>query len=114
MDADCIFCKIASGEIPSDKVYEDDEIVAFNDIHPQAPVHVIFIPREHVSGVNDLNERTAETVGKIFLAAKKVAGELGVAEGGYRIIANTNRDSGQEVFHLHLHLLGGRQLGKLG
>ncbi|MHC4662452.1 MAG: histidine triad nucleotide-binding protein [Planctomycetota bacterium] len=114
MDTDCIFCKIAAGEIPSEKVYEDDEIIAFRDVNPQAPVHVLFIPKEHLSGVNDINERTAETVGKIFLAAGKVAAELGVAENGYRIIANTNRDAGQEVFHLHMHLLGGRQLGKLG
>ncbi|TET36985.1 MAG: histidine triad nucleotide-binding protein [Planctomycetota bacterium] len=114
MNDDCIFCKIAAGDIPADKVYEDEEILAFKDVNPVAPVHVLFVPKDHIAGVNDLNERTAAIVGKIFLAAQKVAAELGVADSGYRIIANTNRDAGQEVFHIHLHLLGGRRMGAMG
>ena len=114
MPTDCVFCKIASGEIPAEKVFEDAEIFAFKDIKPVAPVHVLFIPKKHLANVGELDSASAALVGKIFLAAKRVADTLGVSKNGYRIIANTNRDAGQEVFHLHFHLIGGRRLGALG
>ncbi len=107
---DCIFCKIAAGEIPADKVYEDDQILAFNDINPQAPVHVLIIPKRHVATLNDLTPEDGELIGGLYLAAKKVASDLGVADGGYRTLINCGRDGGQDVFHIHLHLLAGRRM----
>ncbi len=104
----CIFCKIASGEIPSTKVYEDDEVFAFRDLHPQAPTHILIIPRKHIATVNDLESGDAALIGKLFLAAKQIAGNEGFADHGYRMVMNTNRDAGQTVFHIHLHLLAGR------
>lgn len=108
--SDCLFCKIRDGQIPAKKVYEDDACVAFDDIQPQAPTHVLFIPRLHVATVNDLTEESAPLVGRLFLAAAKVAKERGLSERGYRLVVNTNRDANQTVFHLHLHLVGGRTM----
>lgn len=107
---DCIFCKIINGEIPSAKVYEDEKILAFKDIEPQAPVHVIIIPKEHIASAAELNEANGEIVSYIFVAAAKIAKELGL-DNGYRIITNCGDDAGQTVHHLHFHLMGGRCLG---
>ena len=104
----CIFCKIAGGEIPATKVYEDEDVLAFRDLHPQAPTHILVIPRKHIATVNDLDESDAVLIGKLFLAAKKIAANEGFAENGYRLVMNTNGDAGQTVFHIHLHLLAGR------
>ena len=109
-DPDCLFCKIVAGEIPSDQVYSDDEIIGFRDIQPQAPVHVLFIPRRHISTINDLDDADAALVGKLVLAAKRFAAEQGFAESGYRLIMNCNADGGQTVFHIHLHLLAGQAM----
>lgn len=108
---DCIFCKIAAGEIPTTKVYDDGEVLAFRDINPEAPVHLLVIPRRHIATLNDLTEADAALIGQLYLAAKQVATELGVAENGYRTVINCNRDAGQIVFHVHMHLLAGRELG---
>jgi len=108
--SDCIFCKIAAGDIPADKIYEDEHVVAFRDLGPQAPTHVLVIPRRHVATLNDLTEADAELVGRMYLAAKEVAKIDGIAEDGYRTVMNCNAAGGQTVFHLHLHLLGGRQM----
>jgi len=107
---DCIFCKVASGEMDAKKVFEDEDLVAFEDIRPQAPVHILIIPRRHIETLNDLTDEDAELVGRLVLAAKRIAAERGIAESGYRLVLNCNRDSGQEVFHIHLHLLGGRKM----
>ena len=106
---DCIFCKIASGEIPSKKVYEDDRVCAFYDLDPQAPVHVLIIPKKHISSIMELDEENADVVSHVFLVAKKLAGELGL-EKGFRIVSNCGEDGGQSVLHLHFHLLGGRSM----
>lgn len=108
---DCIFCKIAAGEIPADIVYDDGEVLAFRDINPEAPVHLLLIPRRHIATLNDLNEADAALVGRLYLAGQQIAMELGVAESGYRTVINCNRDAGQLVFHIHMHLLAGRELG---
>jgi histidine triad (HIT) family protein len=105
----CLFCKIVAGEIPASKVYEDDRIVAFNDIIPQAPMHVLVVPREHVSTVNDLDPAHDALVGEMVRRAAAIAAERGYAERGYRTVFNCNADAGQTVFHLHLHVLGGRK-----
>jgi len=110
--ADCIFCKIAAGEIPAKVVYEDDAFVAFEDIQKQAPVHVVVIPRQHIARLTDLED--AVFAGKWLLAANRAAGVAGVAESGYRLVTNCNADAGQEVFHIHMHVLGGHRLGRLG
>jgi len=108
---DCLFCKIINGEIPSQKVYEDEYVYAFNDISPTAPVHVLIIPKKHISTINDIEETDIELIGKIFIAAKKIAKQLNIAEDGYRIISNCNKNAGQTVFHIHFHLIAGRELG---
>lgn len=108
--SDCLFCKIINGDIPGDIVYQDDDVIGFNDINPQAPHHVLFIPRKHISTINDLEPEDAELVGKLYLAAKKLAAERGVAEEGYRAVMNCNAGAGQTVFHIHLHVLAGRAL----
>ena len=105
-----LFQKIADREIPSDMVYEDDEIVAFRDINPQAPTHVLVVPRVEIPTVNDIAPEQAELIGKMVLVAQKIAAEEGIAEDGYRLVVNCNEHGCQEVFHLHLHLIGGRQL----
>lgn len=106
---DCIFCKIANGEIPSKKAYEDDQILAFYDLDPQAPVHILLIPKTHISSANELTEENSQVVSHIFLVAVKLAKELGL-EKGYRIVNNCGEDGGQTVQHLHFHLLGGRSM----
>jgi len=109
--ADCIFCKIAAGTIPAKLVHEDDDVVAFRDLNPQAPVHVLVIPRKHIATVNDLQADDAALVGKMFLVAQSVSNAEAVSEAGYRLVMNTNAQAGQSVFHIHLHLLGGRPMG---
>lgn len=99
-----------NNEIPVDVVYEDDDVLAFNDINPQAPVHVLIIPRVHIATLNDLQTGHAEITGRLFLAAKEVAKQKGLSAGGYRTVINCNADAGQTVFHIHLHLLGGRRM----
>lgn len=111
--SDCLFCKIVSGEIPSEFIYEDEMVVAFRDIDPQAPHHLLIIPREHISGINEADETKQLLLGRLFVAARRIAEKLGVADDGYRCIVNTNRDAGQEVFHFHLHLMAGRPLGRM-
>jgi len=108
---DCIFCKIAAGEIPTDFVYEDDQVVAFRDLNPQAPTHVLVIPREHIATTNDLTADHADLIGRMVLAAKQVAKQEGIDEPGYRLLFNCNAEGGQAVYHIHLHLLGGRAMG---
>ena len=108
--AETIFSKIIRRELPADIVYEDDEVIAFRDINPQAPVHVLIIPREEIATVNDIKPGQAELIGKMVLAAQKIAADEGIADAGYRVAMNCNEAAGQTVFHLHLHLLGGRQL----
>jgi histidine triad (HIT) family protein len=107
---DCIFCKIASGEMKTDRVYEDDRVVAFRDINPQAPHHLVIIPREHIVSTLDLTEQHRELIGHIHLVAAQLARELGIADEGFRLVLNTNPGAGQSVWHLHYHLLGGRRL----
>lgn len=106
----CLFCKIANGELASRIAYEDNEVVAFHDISPQAPTHILCIPRKHISTLNDLDEQDAALTGKLMLTAKRLAAELGFADDGYRVVMNCNGHGGQTVFHIHLHLLGGRPL----
>ena len=107
---DCLFCKIIAGEIPSAKVYEDDRVYAFRDISPEAPVHVLIVPKAHITSANDLNDENAAVVGHIFAVAAKIAKAEGIADGGYRIVNNCGEDGGQTVKHLHFHMLGGRSL----
>jgi histidine triad (HIT) family protein len=107
---DCIFCRIASGDLEVKLVHEDDDIVAFRDSNPQAPTHVLVVPRRHLATVNDLAETDAGLVGRLVLAARRIAAEEGIAEDGYRLVLNCNRGAGQSVFHIHLHLLGGRPM----
>ena len=109
MSENCIFCKIIAGEIPSKKVYEDDVCVAFNDISPQAPTHVLVIPREHFASLDEAESKHKEVLGHLLLSAAEIARQSGFAKNGYRVVINTNDDGGQTVFHLHVHLLGGRQ-----
>jgi len=108
--SDCIFCKIASGEIPGDVAYENDDVLAFRDLNPQAPTHILVIPRRHIATINDLQDADAELLGKMYLAAKEIAKNEGIDEAGYRTIMNCNAGAGQTVFHIHLHVLGGRQM----
>ncbi len=110
MSDDTIFAKIARGEIPADIVYEDEHLVAFRDLNPQAPTHVLVIPRKPIATLNDAASEDAELIGRLFLAAAKVAAQEGFAEAGYRTVINCNADGGQTVYHLHVHLLGGRPL----
>ena len=107
---DCLFCKILDGEIPCDKVYENEHVIVFRDVNPQAPTHVLVIPRNHISTVNDLTEDNKNIVGEMMLAAQHVAKLEGIDEAGYRLIMNCNEGAGQTVFHIHLHVLGGRAL----
>lgn len=109
--SDCIFCGIAAGQIPATMLYDDGEVLAFRDINPEAPVHLLIVPRRHISTLNDLNEADAALIGRLYLAGKQVVAELGVAERGYRTVINCNRDAGQIVFHVHMHLLAGREMG---
>ncbi len=106
---ECIFCKIVKGEIPAKRIYEDEDYLAFHDINPQAPVHVLIIPKKHIESLNAAGEEHRALLGGLLLVAKKVAAEMNLKKG-YRLVINTGPDGGQEVFHLHLHLLGGRAL----
>jgi histidine triad (HIT) family protein len=108
--AETIFSRIINHELPADIVYEDDEVMAFRDISPQAPVHVLVVPKIEIATVNDIKPEQAVLIGKMVLAAQKIAADEGIAEDGYRLVINCNRHGCQEVFHLHLHLVGGRQL----
>ncbi len=107
---DCLFCKIVAGEIPADIIYEDDRVLAFRDISPQAPTHALVIPRKHIATLNDLQPDDAELVGQMLLAAKAIAAKDGIADDGYRTVFNCNAGAGQTVFHIHLHVLGGRPM----
>ena len=109
---DCLFCKIARKEIPADIVYEDDDVLAFRDIRPQAPVHVLVIPKRHIASLADLTQEDKDVMGHVTLVASRLARDLGVSEG-YRVVINCGKDAGQSVFHIHMHLLGGRSLGGL-
>jgi histidine triad (HIT) family protein len=107
---DCLFCKIVEGEIPANYVYQDDEIIAINDINPQAPEHKLIIPRKHISTLNDLAAEDSLLIGNMVQVARRLALQLGVSEAGYRLVVNCNKESGQTVFHIHMHLLGGRTM----
>lgn len=107
----CIFCKIVKKELPASIVYENDNVLAFKDINPHAPVHILIVPKKHIESVNEVEDGDRETLGEIFLAAKEIAKNEGIAEKGYRLITNTGKDGGQLVRHLHTHLLGGKKLG---
>ena len=106
--SDCLFCKISAGEIPADIVFQDDDVLAFRDLNPQAPTHFLVIPKKHISTINDIQDQDAELIGKMYLAAKQVAKDEGIDESGYRTVMNCNAGAGQTVFHIHLHVLGGR------
>ena len=108
--SDCIFCRIVKGEIPSSKVYEDENVLAFNDIHPMAPVHVIIIPKKHVATLMDLEPGDSTLLTALTKGVQEVARLKGVDKSGFRTVANTNKEGGQVIFHLHVHVLGGRQL----
>lgn len=107
---DCLFCRMAKGEIKPDVVFEDDEVLAFRDLNPQAPLHVLVIPKQHIATLNDLDAAHAGLMGKMYLAAKQVAQQEGLAERGYRTVINCNAEAGQSVYHVHLHLLAGRAM----
>ena len=108
--SDSIFTRIIKRELPADIVYEDDDIIAFRDINPQAPTHVLIVPKVEIATVNDIKPEQAELIGKLVLVAQKIALDEGIAEDGFRLVVNCNRHGCQEVFHLHMHLVGGRQL----
>ena len=110
---DCLFCKIVNREIPAEIVYEDSDFLAFKDINPEAKVHILVIPKKHIDTIADLNEENIDLYGKILLVAQKVAQEQGIIESGFRSVINCNNDSGMEVKHLHIHILGGEKLGKI-
>ncbi len=109
-EADCIFCRIVSGEIPARLVYEDEHAIAFRDINPQAPTHVLVIPRRHIASVSELQPGDADLMGRLILAAGEIAGKEAIAAGGYRLVMNTGAAAGQTVDHIHVHVLGGRQM----
>lgn len=111
MDMDCLFCKIADGSIPSEVVHRDNDLVAFRDIRPQAPVHILIIPTRHIETVLDLKEEDDRLLGKMVMLANRLAKDEGIAEDGFRLVLNCKRHGGQEVYHIHLHLLGGRAMG---
>jgi histidine triad (HIT) family protein len=107
----CLFCKIAAGQIPSKIAYQDQDVVAFADINPQAPHHVLLVPRRHIASMSDLTLEDGPILAKLFTTAQELAHQIGIAESGFRFLTNVGPDSGQSVFHLHFHLLGGRRLG---
>ncbi len=109
--ADCLFCRIIAREIPADILYEDDRVLAFRDINPQAPHHFLVVPKVHIATLNDIEPGHCEVVGSLQMTAAKIAAELGIAEDGYRTVMNCNSHSGQTVYHIHLHVLGGKPLG---
>jgi len=107
----CLFCRIASGEIPAKKAYEDSDVVAFHDVNPQAPTHVLVIPRKHIPSLNDLTDADQSVIGTTMLRAATIARDLNLDDDGYRLVINTGPAAGQTVFHIHVHILGGRNLG---
>ena len=107
---DCLFCKVINREIPAAIVYEDERVLAFNDINPQAPTHVLIVPKAHIGTLNDLSAKDDQIVGELVRRAAAIAKDRGISEGGFRTVFNTNRHAGQTVFHIHLHLLGGRSM----
>lgn len=107
---DCLFCKIASAEIPVEKIYEDDLVIAFNDINPEAPVHVLIIPKKHTTSIMELTNEDFNTIGHIFKVIQELALKLNISEAGFRVITNCGEDGGQSVGHLHFHLIGGRSM----
>ncbi len=109
---DCLFCKIINKEIPSDSVYEDEEVYAFNDIHPLAPVHILVIPKKHIKSMNDITNDEVELIGKMFLIAKELAQKNGISKDGYKLLFRVGKHGGQEVPHIHLHLIGGAPLSE--
>lgn len=110
MSADCIFCKIVAGEIPSEKVYADDRVTAFRDIHPVAPVHILIVPNKHIASVNEVTTEDELLLGRMLTVANQLARQENIAEDGYRLIVNTGPHGGQVIYHLHLHLIGGREM----
>lgn len=114
MASDCIFCKIIKGDIPTEKIYEDENVVAFNDISPKSPTHILVVPKKHVASLNEVKSDDMSMIVQVFDAIKKIAITQGVAADGYRVIVNTNKGAGQEVFHIHFHIMGGRPLGSMG
>ncbi len=107
---DCLFCKIVKGDIPTDKIFEDDKVLAFNDINAQAPTHILIIPKKHIATMNDIEDEDINIVGRLMIVAANIAKEQGFADAGYRTVMNCNQEGGQAVYHIHLHLLGGRQM----
>lgn len=107
---DCIFCKILNQELPANIIYQDDQVIAFDDLHPRAPIHKLIIPRKHIPTLNDLESADESLAGHLLYVAKKLAMQYGIADDGYRVVMNCNKASGQVVFHIHLHLLGGRNM----
>lgn len=112
--SDCIFCKIIKGEIPSTNVYQDEHVTAFRDINPAAPTHILIVPNKHIESVNFVIPDDEALIGKLFAVAKQLAEKEGISENGYRLVVNTGAEAGQTVFHLHMHLLGGRPMRALG
>jgi len=113
MATDCIFCKIVAGEIPAEKLYQDDLVTAFRDIRPVAPTHILVIPNAHTASLTEMGDDDAETLGRIIAVANRVAKQEGVAKSGFRLICNAGPDAGQVVFHTHFHVIGGRELGPM-
>lgn len=109
--SECIFCKIAHGEMQTDKVYEDELVVGFRDVQPQAPTHILVIPKKHITTMNDVTDSDTELLSCLLNVCRKIAKDENLSERGYRIVINCNKDGGQAVFHLHAHLLGGREMG---
>ena len=106
----CVFCKIVNGELPADKVYEDEKYMAFKDINPKAPVHILIIPKEHIEYLADIDETNKHIIADMAIIANKIAKDLGIDKTGYRVLINNGPDAGQEVFHIHMHLLGGKKM----
>ncbi len=106
----CVFCKIVAGEIPSKKVYEDDALLAFEDVNPAAPVHILIIPKKHMETLHEIQDADKKLIGSIFIAANEITRKKGIAQEGFRIVANCGENGGQTVFHIHFHLLGGRRM----
>jgi len=109
-ESDCLFCKVVAGELPAEIIFESESVVAFRDINPKAPTHVLLIPKRHIATINDLVDGDQEIIGEMFLSAARIADDEGYADDGYRVVMNCNAAAGQTVFHIHLHLLAGRQL----
>lgn len=110
MSVNCIFCKIIAHELPAKIIYEDDQVIAFHDIHPQAPIHFLTIPKRHISHINEMSEKDEQLIGRLIFIAKQQAEIMGLDNRGYRLVLNNGREGGQAVYHVHLHLLGGRQM----